>query len=651
MRLLSALAALALHAAPARAALEAVSGSPQPVVRGGSPANVTFSLANGYPLWFEDATGLRLGLCLDNHVEIAPGSFINPCLTAEPFLGAPISFPSNFGAEAFYWAATAFAPFTSSLDGAPMAGSMLLVLSLEAAFTEGLEVDGAQAVFARIRVRIDAPVPGRYRVTHPFGSREYTVTVVSADREIRQTQDVGNQLPLAPAGPPPRGDFTMALEDGPAPAPLADPAIDVGAISDQRTGIGPFLVPLTPPEIALDGTVYLSNPGTDFAPLTVPVTGASHGNVFRVELLDPPPGFFLNQASSSQVLEIDRFQVVGKLFNERPNLAPVAHPDSAATGKGVPVVIDVAANDADVITAGNEYGIDPQAIGLPSTDPADPPGTILLTRTLVTAQGGRVRRLGDVATGKTTFLYTPAAGFTGEDTFQYVVQDRGGLVSALATVTVTVEDVAIESAEYRTRTGRWRIAGTSTSRSDNGVTILGGPRARLEPVSGGGPGTPAGRIALSLGPASAEFRLTVDPLPAVAVTEVHLHAGAPGHDGPVILSLYHHILDGVFTGSKAGTVTVERLIPSTADGIETFADAVAAILAGKTYVDVHTVAGPAALRGQLVLPVVGRAPVDPVSGRWSFDGKSAASPGAAPASVNAISDHGVPTLGAPLRFR
>jgi hypothetical protein len=649
--LVSALAVLALHATPARAALDAVSGTSGPVPRGGPRQDVAYSLATGYPLWYQDSNGLRLSLCLDNHVEIAPGSFINPCLTAEPFLGAPISFPANFGSEAFYWAATGFAPFTSARDGVPVPGSILLVLSLEAGFSELLQVDGAQAVFARIRVRVDTPVAGRYRVTHPYGTREYTVTTVTADREIRQTQDVGNVLPPLPAGPPPQGDFTLALEDGPAPPPLiADPGVDVGVISDGPTGIGPFLVPLTPPVIALDGSVYLSNPGTDFEPLTVPVAGGSHGNVFRVELLDPPPGFFLDGARASQVLEIDRFQVVGKLFPDRPNLRPVAQPDSASTRMDVPVTIDVVANDTDPIGPANAHGIDVQAIGLPSLDAADPPGTILLTRPLTTARGGQVRRLGDLPTGRSTFLYTPPAGFTGEDTFQYVVQDRGGLVSAPATVTVTVEDVRLERAEYRARTGRWRIEGTSTNRAGNAVTIVGSPRAHLVPPGGGAAGTPEGRITLRLGPEAADFRVIVDPLPPDAVTEVHLHAGAPGGGGPVVLSLFHHVLDGAFTGARGGTVTVAQLFPSRAEGIETFGDAMAAILAGRTYVDVHTAAGPA-LAGGVVVPVVGIAPVDPATGRWSFTGKSAASPGAAPLSVNAISARGVSALGAPLRLR
>jgi hypothetical protein len=37
------------------------------------------------------------------------------------------------------------------------------------------------------------PVPGTYRVTHPFGQREYIVPALSAavERSINQTQDVG----------------------------------------------------------------------------------------------------------------------------------------------------------------------------------------------------------------------------------------------------------------------------------------------------------------------------------------------------------------------------------------------------------------------------------------------------------------------------
>ena len=81
----------------------------------------------------------------------------------------------------------------------------------------------------------------------------------------------------------------------------------------------------------------------------------------------------------------------------------------------------------------------------------------------------------------------------------------------------------------------------------------------------------------------------------------------------------------------------------------TFDDVVAAIVAGDAYVDVH--ASGASLRGQLAMPLVGTAPVDPATGKWRFTGKSRAAPGPPPASVNVVSANGVRALGAQLHVR
>src|SRR5689334_5101399 len=107
---------LLVVAAPALAALRSVSGAPDPgvneVIPGGPKENVAYSLANGFPLWYRDENGLTLELCLDQLVEFATTT-LHPCLTAEPFPTQPISFPANFGAEAFWWSAATFGAFTS----------------------------------------------------------------------------------------------------------------------------------------------------------------------------------------------------------------------------------------------------------------------------------------------------------------------------------------------------------------------------------------------------------------------------------------------------------------------------------------------------------------------------------------------------------
>ncbi len=95
------------------------------------------------------------------------------------------------------------------------------------------------------------------------------------------------------------------------------------------------------------------------------------------------------------------------------NTPPVAVNDSASTPSGTPVVIYVLANDSD-----------------PDGDTLD---RTKLAITSAPAHGG-------VVINKTTggITYTPAAGYSGPDSFTYTVKDIRGATSNLATVTINV---------------------------------------------------------------------------------------------------------------------------------------------------------------------------------------------------------------------
>ena len=130
----------------------------------------------GYPTWYQDETGLRLALCIDQ------SGF---CLGNLP---DPVSPPSvsdaliNFPGEAFWW-------YADAKINRPIGGKVLLVLSKEAAFVTGAQRVGDQIVFDRVRIRVDKLVAGQtYRVTHPFG-----VSTLKADSkgEINVTEDIG----------------------------------------------------------------------------------------------------------------------------------------------------------------------------------------------------------------------------------------------------------------------------------------------------------------------------------------------------------------------------------------------------------------------------------------------------------------------------
>lgn len=115
---------------------------------------------NGFPLWYEDATGTRLAL------GVGPDP-MTPAVGELPSPGAPVSFPANYPDEAFYFLAES----RMAVGGAGVVGRARLVLALEAAFGgPGVPDPAARVVFARIRVRIDDVVPhATYVVTHPYG--------------------------------------------------------------------------------------------------------------------------------------------------------------------------------------------------------------------------------------------------------------------------------------------------------------------------------------------------------------------------------------------------------------------------------------------------------------------------------------------------
>ncbi|MGV0853323.1 Ig-like domain-containing protein [Mycolicibacterium phlei] len=96
------------------------------------------------------------------------------------------------------------------------------------------------------------------------------------------------------------------------------------------------------------------------------------------------------------------------------NRAPSAADDAAGTAADTPVEIDVLANDTD------------------------PDGDALTVTAVSTAAGG-----GSVVIDDGRLVYTPASGFSGEDTFTYTVSD--GNATDTGTVTVTVTPAATDN--------------------------------------------------------------------------------------------------------------------------------------------------------------------------------------------------------------
>lgn len=108
----------------------------------------------GFPSWYQDANGIRVGLCYDpNDVNcVAPASdTYNP--------NQPLSFPGNYPDELFYSAADSdlvVVNDSASCPGfqpTPVANPGTRIhMALEAAFLNGTLTPGDQMVFGRLRV-------------------------------------------------------------------------------------------------------------------------------------------------------------------------------------------------------------------------------------------------------------------------------------------------------------------------------------------------------------------------------------------------------------------------------------------------------------------------------------------------------------------
>jgi hypothetical protein len=483
--------------------------------------------------------------------------------------------------------------WTSEAALAFAGGDGLLVLAMEAAFLTEEPIDGDQISFGRVRVRINVGQPGVYTVTHPFGTLTQTVGAgdIGPGLEINVSDDIG--CLAAPC------DFSLAL----------------------GSNVGPFLfwnsdLPVIDGAGIVGDNFYLGNPGLEHA-----VLGSPFGtNVFRIE------------RDGVLVAETPLFAVSGKIFTGDGNTIPVAEADAAATAAGQAVVIDTLANDT-------------------FTDIPINPGSLTIS---VAPLGGTANVITE--DGEVKVRYTPAAGFTGDDSFTYTIRNFAGVAgldeSAPATVSLLVEDLSVDLAELRPRLLKWQIAGTSSDTSANSILLLTEPldlsatlsgSQEVPPVASAGSGSALITPSADLG--SLTFDLSTSNL--LNTTAAHIHIGPAGVDGPIIFNL---ILTPNFA-TASGTLTAADLVPQPAQGINTFADAVRAVLSGQTYVNVHTVANAGGeIRGQVgPVRLISEAVVQP-DGSYSFAGKSAAVPPPG-GMIRAISSNGISTTGVPLESR
>src|SRR5438094_1331532 len=183
--------------------------------------------ADGFPLYYQDSTGLALAECLD---AVCGGvGFVLP----NPNL--PLSFPDNFPVEVFYSRAiakmtvgTVSALYTAAVEGTFLNGAVALA--------------GDQIVFSRVRVRVAGLQPGGlYTVTHPYGVTTFTADGFGVINDTVTIGAVPLQFQLALAGPVgPFLRFATGLVP-PPPGTIGNP-VDLQTVTGSRCGQNFFRV-------------------------------------------------------------------------------------------------------------------------------------------------------------------------------------------------------------------------------------------------------------------------------------------------------------------------------------------------------------------------------------------------------------------------
>ncbi|MEZ5412206.1 MAG: choice-of-anchor D domain-containing protein [Acidimicrobiales bacterium] len=231
LSVLSALVAVPFPVTPAEAAGPAVSAARDEY---------------GFPLWYEDSTGVRVDTCLDPN-DTAHCTLLPLAGVYDPL--QPISFPSNFPDEFFYHVAESDRIATPGCPTAsnPLAanpGRASVRTAVEGAFANGVPAPGEQMVFARVRVIVRGGLcPNQaYTFIHPYGQTTLTTTEDGSIPSTVGTVDIGCvPTPTSPCnfgqatGSP---IFTQGfLRWDPAVEPQADP----GYLGGDNTVLHPIV--------------------------------------------------------------------------------------------------------------------------------------------------------------------------------------------------------------------------------------------------------------------------------------------------------------------------------------------------------------------------------------------------------------------------
>jgi hypothetical protein len=158
--------------------------------------------ANGYPLWYQDANGIRVEPCLDSSDPFC-------VLLADPGFNPanPVVFPTNFPVEFFYFVADSDKLTTPGCPASGIApGTAKWRGALEGSFLNGFVQPGQQSTFARTKIVASGLCPNTtYVFTTPYGAD--SVTTNAAGQVVANKK--GATIDIGCAAAP--CDFSIAL--------------------------------------------------------------------------------------------------------------------------------------------------------------------------------------------------------------------------------------------------------------------------------------------------------------------------------------------------------------------------------------------------------------------------------------------------------
>jgi len=164
-----------------------------PTANAAAPAtSASVDANNKYPLWYQDANGLRLAPCLEG----SDPQCVLPPAGAEPQFNPanPTVFPTNFPSEFFYDLADSDHLATPGCRSSK-AGTAFIRMAVEGAFAsaDGLPAPNQQVVFGRVRVRVTSGLcpNAPYTFTYPFGQFTITTNSAGAIPSTLGTTDIG----------------------------------------------------------------------------------------------------------------------------------------------------------------------------------------------------------------------------------------------------------------------------------------------------------------------------------------------------------------------------------------------------------------------------------------------------------------------------